>query len=67
MDTYERATGISSSNYKNNGELSRSESLSSPMGVALKTPAAGGNVNQEGRPNRIAFVKLLEQIKNSSG
>ena len=30
------------------------------MGVAFKTPAAGGNVNQEGRPNRVAFVKLLE-------
>lgn len=44
--------------------MSRSESLSSPIGVAGKIPAAGGSLNQEGRPNRAAFVQLLEQIKN---
>lgn len=61
MDTYERATGISSINNNNNSykeqrRLSRSESLSSPIGVAGRIPAAGGSVNQEGRPNRAAFV-----------
>ena len=70
MDTYERATGISSlsnnNNYKEQRRLSRSESLSSPIGVAGRIPPAGGSLNQEGRPNRAAFVQLLEQIKNDA-